>query len=60
MTENQKFGLKIGILLLKLIKEVTNITTVMIKKRENTCLKDIVSKFLDVIQLTLVLILTNF
>ena len=35
MSENQKFGLKIGILLLKLIKEVTNITTLMIKKREH-------------------------
>ena len=45
ITENQIFGLKIIILLLKLMKETMNIMTQMMKKKEKACLKSIIWKF---------------
>ena len=60
ITENQIFGLKIIILLLKLMKEIMKIMTQMMKKKEKTCLKSIILKFFDVIQMILILIFLNF
>ena len=51
MTENQRFGLKIITLLLKLMKEIMKTMTQMMKKKEKTCLKVIVLTFFDVIQM---------
>ena len=59
MTENQIFGLKIIILLLKLMKEIIKIMTQMMKKKAKTCLKIIISKFFDVIPIILSLIFLN-
>ena len=42
MTWNQIFGLKIAILLLKLMNKITKVTTQTMKKREKTCLKYII------------------
>ena len=39
ITENQIFGLKVIILLLKLMKEIMKVMTQMMKKKEDTCLK---------------------
>ena len=44
MTENQRFGLKIITLLLKLMKEIMKTMTQMMKKKEKTCLKVIILK----------------
>ena len=60
ITENQIFGLKIIILLLKLMKEIMKIMIQMMKKKEKTCLKSIILKFFDVIQMILILIFLNF
>ena len=60
MTENQIFGLKIIILLLKLMKETMKIITQMMKKKEKTCLKSIILEFFDVIPMILILIFFNF
>ena len=46
ITENQMFGLKIIVLLLKLIKEIMKIMTEMIKKKEKTCSESIILNFL--------------
>ena len=54
------FGLKIYILLSKLMKEITKITTQTMKKKEKTCFKDIILKPLRTIQMILSLILINF
>ena len=59
-TENQIFGLKIIILLLKLMKEIMKIMIQMMKKKEKTCLKIIILKFFDVIPIILSLIFLNF
>ena len=40
-------------LLLKLMKEIMKIMTQMMKKKEKTCLKSIILKFFDVIQMIL-------
>ena len=45
ITENQIFGLKITILLLKLMKETMKIMTQMMKKKGKTCLKRVILKF---------------
>ena len=42
ITENQIFGLKIIILLLKLMKEIMKIMTQIMKKKEKICLKSII------------------
>ena len=60
ITENQILGLKIIILLLKLMKEIMNIMTQMMKKKEKTCLKSLILKFFDVIPMILILIFLNF
>ena len=60
ISENQIFGLKIIILLLKLMKEIMKIMTQMMKKKEKTCLKSIILKFFDVIPMILILIFLNF
>ena len=60
ITENQIFGLKIIILLLKLMKEIMEILIQMMKKKEKTCLKIIILKFFDVIPIILSLIFLNF
>ena len=60
ITENQIFGLKITILLLKLMKEIIKIMTQMMKKKEKICLKGIILKFFDVIPMILSLIFLNF
>ena len=60
MTENQIFGLKICNLLSKLVKEIMKIMTRMMKKKEKTCLKEIILKSLGVTQMILGLILMNF
>ena len=44
-TENQIFGLKIIMLLLKLMKEIMKTMTQMMKKKEKTCLKGTILKF---------------
>ena len=54
-TENQIFGLKIIILLLKLMRIVIQ----TMKKKEKTCLKSIILKFFDVIPIILTLIFLN-
>ena len=59
MTENQIFGLKIIILLLKLMKEIMKIMIQMMKKKETTCLKIIILNFFDVIPIILSLIFLN-
>ena len=59
ISENQIFGLKI-ILLLKLIKEIMKIMIQLMKKKEKTCLKGIILKFFDVIEMILILIFLNF
>ena len=59
MTENQIFGLKIIILLLKLMKEIMKIMIQMMKKKEKICLKIIILNF-DVIPIILSLIFLNF
>ena len=58
--ENQIFGLKIIILLLKLMKEIMKIITQMMKRKEKTCLKSIILKFFDLIPMILILIFLNF
>ena len=55
ITENQIFGLKIIILLLKLMKEIMKIMTQMMEKKEKTCLN-----FFEAIPMVLGLILINF
>ena len=60
ITENQIFGLKIINLLLKLMKEIMKIMTQMMKKKENTCSKSIILKFVDVIPMILISIFLNF
>ena len=60
ITGNQIFGLKIIILLLKLMKEVMKIVTQMMKKTEKRCLKSIILIFFDVIPMILILISLNF
>ena len=60
ITENQIFGLKITILLLKLMKEIIKIMTQIMKKKEKICLKGIILKFFDVIPMILSLIFLNF
>ena len=60
ITENQIFGLKIIILLLKLMKEIMKIMIQMRKKKEKICLKILILKFFDVIQMILILIFLNF
>ena len=60
ITEKQIFGLKIIILLLKLMKETMKIMTQMMKKKEKTCLKSIILKFFDVIQMILSLTFLHF
>ena len=57
---NQIFGLKIIILLLKLTKEIIKIMIQMMKKEEKSCLKVIILKFFDVIQMILISIFLNF
>ena len=59
ISENQIFGLKI-ILLLKLIKEIMKIMIQLMKKKEKTCLKGIILKFFDVIEMILILIFLKF
>ena len=44
-TKNQIFGLKIIMLLLKLMKEIMKTMTQMMKKKEKTCLKGTILKF---------------
>ena len=58
-TENQIFGLKIIILLLKLMKDIMKIVIQTMKKKEKTCLKSIILKFFDVIPMILTLIFLN-
>ena len=58
--ENQIFGLKIIIFLLKLMKEIMKIVTQMMKRKEKTCLKSIILKFFDLIPMILILIFLNF
>ena len=58
--ENQIFGLKITILLLKLMKEIMKIITQMMKRKEKTCLKSIILTFVDLIPMILILIFLNF
>ena len=53
MAGNHIFSLKIYTLLLKLMKEITKITTQTMKKKEKTCLKDIILKPLSAIQMIL-------
>ena len=60
ISENQIFGLKIIIFLLKLMKEIMKIVTQMMKRKEKTCLKSIILKFFDVIPMILILIFLNF
>ena len=60
ITENQIFGLKVIILLLKLMKEIMKIMIQMMKKKEKTCLKNIILKFFDLISMILSLIFLNF
>ena len=60
ITEKQIFGLKIIILLLKLMKETMKIMSQMVKKKEKTCLKSIILKFFDVIQMILSLTFLHF
>ena len=52
--------LKIIISLLKLIKEIMKIMTQIMEKKEKTCLKIIILKFLNVIPIILSLIFLNF
>ena len=59
-TENQIFGLKIIMLLLKLMKEIMKTMTQMMKKKEKTCLKGTILKFFQVILMILILIFFNF
>ena len=59
-SRNQIFGLKIIILLLKLTKEIIKIMIQMMKKKEKSCLKVIILKFFDVIQMILISIFLNF
>ena len=54
--ENQIFGLKIMVVLFKLMKEIMKIMTQMMKKKEKACLKSRILKFFDVIPLILILI----
>ena len=56
---NQIFGLKIIILLLKLMKEIIKIMSQMMKKKKNTCLKNIILKLFDVVQMILASIFIN-
>ena len=56
---NQIFGLKIVILLLKLMKEIIKIMSQMMKKKKNTCLKNIILKLFDVVQMILASIFIN-
>ena len=60
ISENQIFGLKIIIFLLKLMKEIMKIVTQMMKRKEKTCLKSIILKFFDLIPMILILIFLNF
>ena len=55
--ENQIFGLKIMVVLFKLMKEIMKIMTQMMKKKEKACLKVII---FDVIPMILILIFLNF
>ena len=59
ITENQIFSLKTKILLLKLMKEIIEIMTQVMKKKEKTCLKSIILKFFNVIPMILILIFLN-
>ena len=59
-SRNQIFGLKIIILLLKLTKEIIKNMIQMMKKKEKSCLKVIILKFFDVIQMILISIFLNF
>ena len=60
ITENQIFGLKLIVLLLKLMNEIMKIMIQMMKKKEKTCLKIIILNFFDVIPITVSLIFLNF
>ena len=60
ITENQLFGLKIIMLLLKLMREIMKSMTQMMKKKEKTCLESIILKFFDVISMILILIFLDF
>ena len=60
ITENHIIGLKIIIVLLKLTKEIMEIMIHMMKEKEKTCLKSIILKFLNVIQMILILIFLDF
>ena len=60
ITGNQIFGLKIIILLLKLMKEIMKIMTQMVQKKKKIRLKRIVLKFFDIIPMILILIFINF
>ena len=59
ITENQIFGLKIIILLLKLLKEIMKIMTQIMKKKGKARLKSIILKLFDVIQMILTFIFLN-
>ena len=59
ITENQIFGLKTIVLLLKLMKETMKIMTQMMKKKEEIYLKSIILKFFNVIPVILSLIFLN-
>ena len=59
ITENQIFSLKTKILFLKLMKEIIEIMTQVMKKKEKTCLKSIILKFFNVIPMILILIFLN-
>ena len=60
ITENQIFGIKIIILLLKLMKEIMKIMTRMMEKKEKIYLKSMILKFFDIIQMILSLTFLHF
>ena len=60
ITENQIFGIKIIILLLKLMKEIMKIMTWMMEKKEKIYLKSMILKFFDIIQMILSLTFLHF
>ena len=59
IAENQIIGLKIIILLLKLMKEIMKIMIQIMKKKEKTCLKGIILKIFDLIPMITILIFLN-
>ena len=59
-TENQIFGLKIIMSLLKLMKEIMKIMNQMMEKKEKKCLQSIVLKLFNLIPMILFLIFSNF